>query len=114
MKAFLLAMFLALVSLQVHAEFLSGNDLVQDMREDDKADAGHPQTSYYSAGKYMGFVIGVFDAYSTEGLICAGYGVTKGQAKQIVSVYLKSNPTKWNLSAVVLVRNAFTSAFPCR
>ena len=114
MKAILLAMLLVLVPLQVHAEFLSGNDLVQYMREADKANASHPQASYYDVGNYMGFVTGVYDAYSTARLICPGSGVTRGQALEIVTVYLKSSPTKWNLSAVVLVRNALTSAFPCR
>lgn len=114
MKGIMLTALLALIPLQVHAEFLSGNDLVQYMREADKANASHPQTSYYDVGNYMGFVAGVFDAYSTARIICPSPGVTRGQAVEIVSLYLKSNPTKWNLSAVLLVRNAFTSAFPCR
>ena len=114
MKVVALAMLLALIPMQIHAEFLSGNDLVQYMREVDKANASHPQTGYYEVGNYMGFVTGVFDAYMAERLICPDPGVTKGQALEIVSVYLKSNPTKWNLNAVVLVRNAFVSAFPCR
>lgn len=114
MRTIMLAVLLVLVPLQVRAEFLSGNDLVQYMRETDKANASHPQTSYYDVGNYMGFVVGVFDAYSTARLICPSSGVTRGQAMEIVSMYLKSNPTKWNLSAVSLVRNAFTSAFPCR
>lgn len=114
MRTIILAAMLLLAPLQVRAQFLSGNDLVQYMREADKANASNPQTSYYDVGNYMGFVTGVFDAYSTARLICPSSGVTRGQALEIVSAYLKANPTKWNLSAVSLVRNAFTSAFPCR
>jgi len=84
------------------------------MREADKADTNQLKVSYYDVGNYMGFVTGVFDAYSTARLICPSSGVTRGQVLEIVSMYLKSNPSKWDLNAVVLVRNALTSAFPCR
>ena len=114
MKAILLTTLLALIPLQVHADFLSGNELVKYMREADKMNAGNPQPQYHEAGIYGGFVLGVFDTYYTEHRICPPAGVTGGQAVEIISLYIKSNPVKWNLSASALVGSALKSAFACQ
>lgn len=114
MNSILIGALLAVLPGYVNADFLSGNDLVKGMYEAGRARANDSQINYYEIGKYLGFVVGVFDAYDAAGLICPGGGVTQGQAMEIVSTYIKSNPTKWNSSAVALVHSALKAAFPCR
>ena len=105
-----------LVSEQAQAGsiFLTGNDLVKVMREDDNANVHSPNTSYYDVGIYSGFVVGVYDTSSVLNMICPSTSVTRGQAKAIVAKYLKLNPEKWEDSAVNLVFTALVNAFPCK
>lgn len=93
MKLILLTILLTLTPLQAQAEFLSGNELVKYMHESDKMNAGNPRPQYHDAGVYAGFILGVFDVNFTRRLICPSAGVTGSQAVEIVSLYIKSNPS---------------------
>ncbi len=104
---------LALMSIPAHASFFTGNELVQYMHETEKADAQDPKTEYFDVGKYLGFVLGVFDAYESTGYICARKNVTIAQVSQVVSTYLKENPDKAKREAVRSVREALRAAYPC-
>jgi hypothetical protein len=55
---------------QANAQFLTGNKLVEAMREDDKSNMGHPSPDSYMVGVYSGFVAGTFDAYYSAGMLC--------------------------------------------
>jgi hypothetical protein len=113
LKRLLASAVLVLFVSHANAQFLTGNDLVEYMRADDKSNRGHPNPDYFKVGIYTGFVIAVVDAYHSAGMLCGLDQVTGGQAKAIVSRYLKANPTKWNSPAVDLAREALRSAFPC-
>ena len=111
MKNFMLITMLILLPIQAQAQvfFYGGNHLVELMREYE-----NPNTSSFGAGRYSGFVSGVYDTLSALNIICPTTSVTVGQAIAIVTKYLKSNPEKWNESAIDLVSVALMNAFPCK
>lgn len=121
MKTILTVLLLSLAPIQAQAEpphrevalFMSGNDLVQSMIEYNKAQANRP-AEYYSVGDYRGYVTAVYDVYSSEGIICPGEKTPNGPVLTIVSNFLEANPSKWSGPAVVLVRDALITAFPCK
>ena len=113
MRVFMLAALLAVLPMQAQAQFWDGNRLGADMREWEKANAEHPDTSYYSVGRYTGYVLAATHAYEAAGLICTSTSVTQGQISAIVAAYLKANPKRWNELAISLVRGALTEGFPC-
>jgi hypothetical protein len=113
LKRLLAGAVLVLFAGQADGEIITGNGLVEYMREVDKHNMGHPSAEYFGVGFYSGFVAAAYDAYDSAGLLCTSGRVTLGQAMAIVSRYFKANPTKWHLPAVDLVREALLSAFPC-
>jgi hypothetical protein len=113
LKRILAGALLVLFAGQANAQMITGNYLVEDMREMDKYDRGHPNPDAVSIGFYQGFVAATYDAYDSAGLLCSTGRVTLGQAQAIVSRYFKAHPTEWHLPAVDLVRDALQSAFPC-
>jgi len=44
---------------------------------------------------------------------CPPENVTVGQAKDVVKKFLEDNPAKRNINAAILMRRAFTEAWPC-
>jgi hypothetical protein len=92
--------------------FLTGNDLVAFMREWDRLDTDPKGTDIFEAGRYCGFVDGVFDV--TMHLYGIPKTVTKGQIVAVVSKYLKDHPEKWGEFASVLVIEALKEAFPLK
>jgi hypothetical protein len=113
----ILTVFLSLASSRVLSPaespgYLTGNTLVEDMREFDKSKANPKaiDVSWDAVGYYDGYISGVADA--THSLYNVPSGVTYGQLSAIVSKYLKNHPEKWNKPAVDLVIFALQEAFP--
>jgi hypothetical protein len=71
-------------------------------------------TVAFDQAEAMGYIIGVSDALSGEGLICSSEHVTVGQTQAVVSKWLQEHPADWHLSAESLVKNALVDAFPCK
>ena len=99
------------------ADFYKGDKLVALMNEYDRGIAGAEGVNWSDAGRYMGYIIGVYDALSqAEELLGVAWSnpdkVTAGQACTIVSKYLKKHPERWNEWAVTLVIDALKEAFP--
>ncbi len=113
MKKFTLIAMLVLLPMQTQAFFVTGNELVNEMHEDEKAYA-KTGGSQFQSGRYIGFVAASYDVASELGKICPSSAVTLGQAMAIVTKYLKSNPEKWSDPAADLVYLALTAAFPCK
>ena len=110
-----LALFVVISSLSAFAYFKSGNDLVADMREWEKASASNGDINYVSASRYSGYVSGIYDALDLNETICPpNANVTVGQANSIVASYLKDNPARWSDPAYFLVYDALLAAFQCR
>jgi hypothetical protein len=105
----LVAMVLYL-PLNSYAGYYNGNDLVEKMREWEKANNNIPDVSWERSGIFVGFIVGVWD--STDDDYNPPGRVSVGQLCSIVAKYLKDNPEKWNLPASFLVRDAFQKAFP--
>jgi hypothetical protein len=92
-----------------YANFKTGNDLVNDMREYYKAEQGDPKTNWTADGSYMGYIEGVIDATEYDSIPS---GVKLKQLCYIVANFLEKHPERWNESANVLVCQAIRQAFP--
>ncbi|AHE52824.1 hypothetical protein NX02_05425 [Sphingomonas sanxanigenens DSM 19645 = NX02] len=61
-----------------------------------------------------GYIIGVYDALSLNGLICPSAASTTMQAVAIGRKEILDHPERWDRNPSVLVRDALKRAFPCR
>jgi hypothetical protein len=94
------------------AQFYRGNDLIESMREADKADANTPGVDWSKAHEFSAYVAGVYDA--TYFLYDTPRNLVRGQVVAIVSKYFKDHPERWSELAAELVRSALLEAFPKR
>jgi hypothetical protein len=91
-------------------ELLSGNQLVQLMREYEKAEKNHRSADWRKAGEYVGYVMGFYDA--TWFFYADPENITAGRIAAVVATFLKQNPAKWDRPAWDLVMEALQEAFP--
>ena len=116
MKKILMLLVLMIFAECSYAGFKSGNDLVTNMVEFEKAENDQSNgklINWYSFGAYLGYVIGVADA--TDSIIwCAPEHITQGQIAKVVAKYLGNHPEKLHLSATSLVIESLISTFPCK
>lgn len=97
------AAVLTLLSAPAHADFKSGNELLDHTNVD----------NYYNKGNAMGYIMGVVDAYSSI-YICPPATITGGQVQDIVKSYLAQNPATRHEGASILVFRAMVEFFPCK
>lgn len=84
-----------------HAEFFTGNDLLQ------KLNGAHLDQMVG-----LGYVMGVFDA--TRGAEhCPPDNITAGQVKDMVKLHLENTPATRHFVADVQVRYVLSKAWPC-
>lgn len=95
-------LILALLGGSAHAEFMTGNDLLQEINGD----------TYAARGAGLGYVIGVFDTLHSI-THCPPKDVTSGQVRDMVRNYLTNVPGERHLSADVLVARVLKAAWPC-
>jgi hypothetical protein len=103
----LVAAVLLLASLNIHASFISGNELKKDLEDD----------SGYSKGYGFGFVIGVTDAIGILNYVClpsGQSGVRAGQIREVVLKYLRANPEMLHKPGADLVYLALVDVWPCK
>jgi hypothetical protein len=93
---------LLMVPCLAHAQYYTGNHLLQKMQSTDTVDRMLA----------MGYVMGVSDAHQNISH-CSGQRVTSGQTRDVVKQYLEQNPSVRDLSADVLTLVALSLAFPC-
>ena len=105
----LLGMFL--FSAHINA-FETGNDLVEAMKEYEKADAGK-EANWMQVGLFMGYVTGTTDVFRMYGSACVPDTAPRDQIYAVVIKHLKSMPELWTQKAEVLVGATLSSAFPC-
>lgn len=84
-----------------HAEFYSGNDLLEIMRGNE-----------YQKLIALGYVSGVADALQNA-VVCIPATVTSGQVRDMVKANLEANPTSRHYSADSLISNHLTKVWPC-
>lgn len=95
---------LLMVPCIAHAEFWTGNNLYNKMNSVETMDRIHA----------LGYVMGVFD--TAAGVDHCGQtmgNITSGQARDVAKQYLDQNPALRDMAADVLVRVAFSRAWPC-
>jgi hypothetical protein len=100
MKKLILAA-LMVVSISAHAEFMSGNDLLQYINGDGS------DVSFAN-----GYIAGIADTQANEN-ICLPGSVALKQVRDMVAQTLMLNPTKRHLSADLFVVKSLSDAFPC-
>lgn len=100
-KLFLLA---ALMAGTAHAQFFSGNEILQRMEAQD---------SVVGRSLALGYVAGVLDA-AIDVDICPPEQVQIGQARDMVLQWLRANPDKRHLPAAVIVHVVLRNAWPCK
>lgn len=92
----------AVVCGPAHAQFYSGNELLQRMQGETVVDRMLS----------LGFVVGVADAW--DGIMfCPPESVTTGQARDIAQRFLVLNPGKRHKPAAELVMDALAESWPC-
>ncbi len=92
----------ALICGPVHAEFYTGNELLQRLQSDSNSEKAVAR----------GFVGGVSDAWDRI-LFCPPEGATVGQARDIALRHLLINPARRHHAAAGLVADALMEAWPC-
>lgn len=101
MKRLALIFALSLVFISSIASAYSGNEILQHF------EGGDVERNYAH-----GFVDGAISVLDAEDSICLPK-VTHGQIHDVVKQFLKENPAKRHLSAVLLVLLATNEAWPC-
>ncbi len=99
-----LAFGLALTAGSAHAEFWSGNDLLEKM-------AGSNMEQIMA----LGYVMGVFDSQRSN-TICppTNSAITAGQMRDVVRSYLERNPQHRHHTGDLLTIVARGTAWPCK
>ena len=98
-KLFLLAL---LAATTVHAEFRTGNKLLDDLNGE----------NYYAKGVAMGYIMGATDAGSGSNH-CPPASVTAGQVQDMVKNTLETVPAIRHFSADLIVNYVLNKAWPC-
>lgn len=93
---------LLLVPTMAHAQFWSGNMLLQRLQSTDASERILA----------TGYIMGVSDTQQQVGH-CSGAHVTVGQTRDVVKLYLEQNPSVRDMSADLLAAIALGLAFPC-
>lgn len=93
---------LTCASLTAHAEFWSGNDLLEKLK----------QQPGFDSALGLGYVMGVFDA-SRGAEHCPPDNITAGQVRDMVRQHLESTPATRHFVADVQVRYVLGRAWPC-
>lgn len=92
----------ALLAGNAHAEFFTGNDLLNRINSSDA----------FERGIGLGFVMGVFDA-THSAVHCPPTTVTAGQVRDMVTKTLNDAPAARHLAAEGFVTYALRNAWPC-
>ena len=83
--------------------FEDGNDLLEMCES----------TELHNQGSCIGFVLGVSAVPMFQGNLCVPGTVSYGQAKDVVTVYLRQHPEVRHLPGALLVLEALGRMFPC-
>jgi len=111
-KKSLMAVLLLFIAKCAFAGFMSGSELVSNMREYEKAQRSDRTTVWIDDGMYLGYVYGVSDTIWPH--LCPPGNIKGQQVVAIVAQYLKVHPEEWNKPASDLVTKALKKAFPCK
>jgi hypothetical protein len=93
---------LLMVPAVAHAQFYTGNILLQKMNS----------AELHERALAMGYVLGVSDMAQNKEH-CSPQSVTSGQTRDVVKQYLEQNPANRDLVADLLVRVSLAIAWPC-
>lgn len=85
-----------------HATFLTGNDLLNRMKD----------SSVVPQMVAMGYVIGIADAMN-EATHCLPNGVTMGQVRDVVKQFLEEKPETRHRPADLIVYVVLKNTWPC-
>lgn len=98
-----LAATLLVLSSAAHAEFYSGNDLLNFLQS----------SGYSERALALGYIGGVADTL-TGATVCMPKQVTLGQINDLVKGFLENSPQHRHNSADVIVATVLKTAWPCQ
>ena len=110
MKTAFIAALLIATTFPIHAEFMNGNQLLEDLNGDVVA-------QMYAAGYVAGIVDGVthMKKLGAKGGWCFSLPVvTNKQVADVVRLWLERNPASRHYVATGLVSSALAESFPCK
>lgn len=112
MKYFL-ALPLMIFASNAFSFFISGNELIIDMKEWEKP-SGDSTTQAFALS-YLSYTTAIAESLEFEGYIChpSPENVTRRQIGAVVAKYLNDHPAEWSEPAYYLVRRALVGAFAC-
>ena len=94
---------LALMTGTAHAQFFSGNELLDRLND----------TGTVKPMVALGYVMGALDShFGVE--ICPPEQVQIGQASDVIKQWLQTNPDKRHLPAALIVRVVLRNTWPCK
>lgn len=96
------AIVLMLIAGSAHAEFRTGNKLLDDLNG-----------STFSQGLALGYIMGVVDASGGTNH-CPPSTLTGGQAQDMVKNFLVSTPAIRHMPAPTIIEYLFNQTWPCK
>ena len=110
MKTAFLAALLTTATFPIHAEFMNGNELLENLN-------GNVSDKWYGTGYIAGIVDGFDHTKSlvTKGGWCFSLPrVTNKQAADVIRLWLEKNPASRHYPAAGLVSAALSESYPCK
>jgi len=107
MRRNILTTVLVAVSMPVHAAFVTGTQLKQNL------DEARNNSSFNAMTMGMGYVSGVFDMVEFS-QVCITQKLSAREAMQIVHRYLNAHRDQLEQPASTLVVKALSEEFPCK
>lgn len=99
----LLPLLLAL-ALPAHAQYMSGNDLLERLNDNDSA---------VKRSVALGYILGVADGLDGQE-VCVQRSVQAGQVRDVVHQWLRDNPALRHLPAAAIVAGSLSRVWPCQ
>jgi hypothetical protein len=114
MKAFVVAVLMAMVSSAATAQFVDGNELkkLSDAR-DRISQRKALEEDYQDSAQYLGYIEGAFDAQRKNLPSCVPEGMKAGQLGAVVTKYLLDHPEHWGFNGSTVVYLSVLKAFSC-
>lgn len=111
-----LSLWLALWGTGAQAFYMSGADLMDRIRADERATESSALVGIdiLHSGQLYGFVAATFDTATVTATICPAQQRDLSEVVDVVSRWMKANPQETSQPAATLVMRALRAAYPCR
>lgn len=111
----LFVIILVLISQTASAYFVTGNKLIENMREFEKFSHAEQWVgiNHQKIRSYLYYVLGVYESLEAMSVVCTPDDINQGQVGEAVAEYIKAHPKSGDVLAFSLVSSALLKKFPC-